>query len=96
MPVSVARSAMLRGRPPLGLGGSGGKSGAMIVHNVSLINVVLMPQICHAASGSVRRGKSVAIEVLSFTSDSVVRWESYGPWSPDLNPSQATHLACEQ
>ena len=27
MPVKAARSAMLRGRPPLGLGGSGGKSG---------------------------------------------------------------------
>lgn len=42
MPVSAARSVMLRGRPPLGLGGSEGKCGAMIAHNVSLISGVLM------------------------------------------------------
>jgi hypothetical protein len=50
MPVSAARFAMLLGRPPLGLGGSGGKSGAMIVHNASLINGVLMGPIYHTAS----------------------------------------------
>jgi hypothetical protein len=35
MPVSAARSGM-RGRPPLGLGGSGGSSGAMASHSASL------------------------------------------------------------
>jgi hypothetical protein len=49
MPVNAARSVMLRGRPPLGLGGSGGKSGAMIVHSASLISGVLMLLIYHAA-----------------------------------------------
>jgi hypothetical protein len=49
MPVKAARSAMVRGRPPLGLGGSEGKSGAMIAHSASLINGVLMPLIYHTA-----------------------------------------------
>ena len=49
MPVKTARSVMLRGRPPLGLGGSGGKRGATISHNLSLINGVLMPLIYHTA-----------------------------------------------
>jgi hypothetical protein len=49
MPLSAARSAMLRGRPPLGLGGSGGKSGAMISHSLSLINGVLMSPIYQTA-----------------------------------------------
>jgi hypothetical protein len=49
MPVKAARSVMLRGRPPLGLGGSGGKRGATISHNLSLINGVLMPPIYHTA-----------------------------------------------
>jgi hypothetical protein len=35
MPVSAARSGM-RGRPPLGLGGSGGSSGAITSHSASL------------------------------------------------------------
>jgi hypothetical protein len=33
----------------LGLGGSGGKSGATIVHSPSLINGILMPPIYHTA-----------------------------------------------
>ena len=49
MPVNAARSVIMRGRPPLGLGGSGGKSGAMTVHSASLINGVLMPPIYHTA-----------------------------------------------
>jgi hypothetical protein len=49
IPVKAARSVMLRGRPPLGLGGSGGKSGAMIAQSASLTNGVLMPQIYHMA-----------------------------------------------
>jgi hypothetical protein len=38
MPVSAARSVTLRGRPPLGLGGSDGNRGAMISHCVLLNN----------------------------------------------------------
>jgi hypothetical protein len=49
MPVKAARSAMVRGRQPLGLGGTGGRSGAMISHSASLINGVLMPPIYHTA-----------------------------------------------
>src|SRR5262249_19792033 len=49
MPSSAARCVTLRGRPPLGLGGSGGKSGAMISHSVSLISGVLMSPIYHTA-----------------------------------------------
>jgi hypothetical protein len=49
MPDRAARSVMLRGRPPLGFGGSGGNSGAMISHNASLTNGVLMPLIYHTA-----------------------------------------------
>jgi hypothetical protein len=49
MPVKAARSVMLRGRPPLGLGGSAGSRGATISHSLSLINGVLMPPIYHTA-----------------------------------------------
>ena len=42
IPLSTARSGM-RGRPPLGLGGSGGSNGAMASHSVSLTNGFLMP-----------------------------------------------------
>jgi hypothetical protein len=49
IPVSSARSEMLRGRPPLGLAGSGGNRGAMTFHNSSLTKVVLMPPIYHTA-----------------------------------------------
>jgi hypothetical protein len=49
MPVRAARSVIWRGRPPLGLGGSAGKSGAMISHNPSLMSGVLMPPIYHTA-----------------------------------------------
>jgi hypothetical protein len=55
MPASAARSQMPRGRPPLDLGPSGGKSGAMIAHNSSLTNGLLMPLIYHTAWGYVRR-----------------------------------------
>jgi hypothetical protein len=47
IPVKAARSVMAQGRPPLGLGGSGGKSRATISHSLSLINGVLMPPIYH-------------------------------------------------
>ena len=40
---------MVRGPPPFGLGGSGGKSGATISHSLSLINGVLIPPIYHTA-----------------------------------------------
>ena len=49
MPVKAARSAMVRGRPPLGLDGAGGKRGATISHSRSLINGVLMLLIYHTA-----------------------------------------------
>ena len=49
IPVNAARSLMLRGRPPLGFGGSDGRSGATISHSASLINGVLMPLIYHTA-----------------------------------------------
>jgi hypothetical protein len=42
MPVSAARSA-IRGRPPLGLGGSGGKSGSITFHNSSDISIFAIP-----------------------------------------------------
>jgi hypothetical protein len=41
MPLKAAWSGT-RGRPPFGLGGSGGNSGAMISHNVSLTNGLLI------------------------------------------------------
>jgi hypothetical protein len=49
IPVKAARSVMLRGRPPLSLGGSDGKRGAMISHSLSLISGVLMLPIYHTA-----------------------------------------------
>jgi hypothetical protein len=49
MPQSAARLEMLRGRPPFGLGGSGGNSGAMMPHNLLLTNALLMPSIYHTA-----------------------------------------------
>lgn len=42
MPVNAARSA-IRGRPPLGLGRSGGKSAARMAQRPSLTNGLLMP-----------------------------------------------------
>src|SRR5262249_42393550 len=54
-PVRAARSGMLRGWPPLGVGGSGGKRGAIKDHSASLIKGLLMPSICHTARGYVRR-----------------------------------------
>jgi len=45
--VKTARSGT-RGRPPLGLGGSGGSSGATTAHNSSLTRGLLMAQVCHA------------------------------------------------
>ena len=47
IPLKAARSET-RGRPPLGLGGSGGSSGATRAHNSSLTRGVLMPQVYHA------------------------------------------------
>jgi hypothetical protein len=46
MPPRAARSET-RGRPPLGLGGSGGSSGATRAHNASLTSG-FMPQVYHA------------------------------------------------
>jgi hypothetical protein len=48
MPVSAARSAM-RGRPPLSLGRSGGRSGAMIAQSLSLTSGLLIPPVYHSA-----------------------------------------------
>ena len=42
MPVRVARFG-IRGRPPFGLGGSGGKSGSITSHNLSGINSFAIP-----------------------------------------------------
>ncbi len=42
MPVSAARSG-IRGRPPFGLGGSGGKSGSITSHNSFGINCFAIP-----------------------------------------------------
>ena len=42
IPVSAARSGT-RGRPPLGLGGSLGSSGAMLVHSASVTSCFAMP-----------------------------------------------------
>jgi hypothetical protein len=41
MPASAARSGC-RGRPPFGLGGSGGSSGSMMSHSSSLTNGLLI------------------------------------------------------
>jgi hypothetical protein len=49
MPVSAARSGT-RGRPPFGLGRSGGSSGAIRSHNSSLTRGLLMP-LLHQAPG---------------------------------------------
>lgn len=46
MPVKHARSGT-RGRPPLGLGGSGGSSGATTAHNSSLTRGLAIRQVCH-------------------------------------------------
>jgi hypothetical protein len=48
MPVKQARSEM-RGRPPLGLGGSAGSSGETSAHNSSLTKGLLILQVCHTA-----------------------------------------------
>lgn len=42
IPVKTAR-LLRRGRPPLGLGGSGGRRGSMICHNSSLISTFAIP-----------------------------------------------------
>ena len=42
IPVRQARSGT-RGRPPLGLGGSGGSKGSMMVHRSSLTSDLLLP-----------------------------------------------------
>jgi hypothetical protein len=46
IPVKAARFGM-RGRPPLGLGGSGGSSGATTAHRSSLTSGLLMPKVYH-------------------------------------------------
>jgi len=46
MPVKAARSGT-RGRPPLGLGGSGGSSGATTAHRSSLTRGLAIRQGCH-------------------------------------------------
>jgi hypothetical protein len=64
MPVRAARSA-IRGRPPVGLGRSAGKSGAISAHSASLTNGLLMPAIYHTACGFVRRSKCLAYKPIS-------------------------------
>jgi hypothetical protein len=64
IPLKAARSVMLRARPPLGFGGSGGKSGATSSHSLPLINGVLMPPIYHTARvlfGALTRRASYAL-----------------------------------
>jgi hypothetical protein len=46
IPVSAARSET-RGRPPLGLGASGGSSGSTTAHRSSLTSALLMPPVYH-------------------------------------------------
>jgi hypothetical protein len=46
MPVRAARSGT-RGRPPLGLGGSGGRSGSITAHRSSGRRGLLMPRPTH-------------------------------------------------
>lgn len=48
MPVNAARLGR-RGRPPLGLGGSGGRSGSMTAHSSSLTNGLLIPPVYRIA-----------------------------------------------
>ena len=49
MPVNTARLES-RGRPPLGLGGAGGRSGSTTAHNSSLINGLLIPPVSRMRS----------------------------------------------
>ena len=53
IPFSAARSE-IRGRPPLGLGGSGGSSGATRAQSSSLTSGLAILQVCHASPGFVR------------------------------------------
>ena len=46
MPLKQARSGT-RGRPPLGLGGSAGSSGATMAQSSSLTRGLAIPQVCH-------------------------------------------------
>src|SRR5687768_1838382 len=52
MPVRAARSSM-RGLPPWGFGGSGGRSGSMVSHNSSVTSSLAMLS-CYPANGFVR------------------------------------------
>jgi hypothetical protein len=58
MPVNAAR-LLIRGRPPLGLGGSGGKSGSITAHSSSVTNGLLIPPVSRLRSSFVRRSKEV-------------------------------------
>jgi hypothetical protein len=49
MPVRAAR-LLMRGRPPLGLGGSGGKSGSTTAHSSSVTNGFLIPPVSRMRS----------------------------------------------
>ncbi len=51
----------MRGRPPLGMGRSTGKSGASSAHSASLTNGLLMPAIYHTACRFVRRNKLMSL-----------------------------------
>jgi hypothetical protein len=70
--VKAARSA-IRGRPPLGLGRSGGTSGAMIAQSASVTSGLLMPLIYHTTCSFVRRSKLVDRDVRT-----VRRWVAEG------------------
>ena len=54
MPVEQAQSGT-RGRPPLGLGGYGGSSGATTAHRSSLTSGMAMRHVYHASPGFDRR-----------------------------------------
>src|SRR3712207_5576445 len=62
MPVRAARSSMVRGLPPLGLGCSSGKSGSITSHSSSVTSSLAMPS-AYPSCGVVRRCKSRTLQV---------------------------------
>jgi hypothetical protein len=66
IPVRAARSLM-RGLPPWGFGGSGGRSGAMVSHSSSVTSSLAMFS-CYPLNGFVRLTKHVFKKTLSISS----------------------------
>ena len=81
MPVRAARLHR-RGRPPLGLGGSGGRSGSTMAHSSSGINGLLIPPVSRMRS-------KVLLGVLSPTDRSIQRAKV--PEGRKANKIQARH-----